>query len=80
MKGVVATVKQFARRPTAGDGLAEDQLAVDSLAVLGALPVPVVLLNQKDEFRYANQAAEQFFGMSRLQLAHMTLRTVLPLS
>lgn len=68
MKGVVATVKQLARRP----------LPVDSLALLGALPVPVVLLDPHDGFRYANQAAEQFLGMSQLQLTHMRLQMLLP--
>ena len=68
MKGVVATVKQLTRRPQ----------AVDALAVLGALPVPVVLLDPHDGFRYANQAAEQFFGISQLQLAHMKLNMLLP--
>ena len=67
MKGV-AVVKQLARRPP----------PLDSLALLGALPVPVVLIDPQDGFRFANQAAEHFFGLSQLQLAHMKLQAMLP--
>ena len=65
MKGVVERLK---RRP----------LPVDSLAMLGALPVPAVLLDADDRFRYANQAAEHFFGISMLQLAQTPLGALLP--
>ena len=51
---------------------------IDTLAVLGALPVPVILLDATDKFRYANQAAEQFFGQSMLQLGQIELRALLP--
>ncbi len=68
MKGAVVAVKELVRRP----------LPIDALAVLGALPVPVVLLDPHDGFRYANLAAEQFFGMSQLQLTHMKLQMLLP--
>ena len=50
----------------------------DALAMLGALPVPVVLLDASNRFRYANQAAEQFLGVSLLQLGHMTLASLVP--
>ena len=45
----------------------------DFAALLGALPVPTMLLDGLDQFRYANQAAEQFFGISFAQLATMSL-------
>ncbi len=51
---------------------------IDAHALLGALPVPVVLLDAQDRFRFANQAAEQFLGVSLLQLANMTLATLVP--
>ena len=53
-------------------------IAVDSMAILGALPVPAVLLGPQEQFRYANQAAEQFFGVSLLQLTQMNLAALLP--
>ena len=73
MKGVVARgrtaiVERLTRRPP----------LIDSLAVLGALPIPVVLLDASDGFRYANQAAEQFFGLSMMQLGQITLSALLP--
>ena len=37
--------------------------------ILGALPVPVVLLDAENRFRYVNHAAEQFLGVSAGQLA-----------
>lgn len=54
------------------------QLALDTLAMLGALPVPTLLLDEANRFRYANQAAEQFLGMSMLQLGQTTLNALLP--
>ena len=51
---------------------------LDANAVLGALPIPLVLLDAADRFRFANQAAEQFFGLSLLQLGNMTLGTLVP--
>jgi len=51
---------------------------VDAQAMLSALPVPVVLLDTENRFRFANQAAEQFLGVSLLQLRQMTLSTLLP--
>ncbi len=43
----------------------------EAALILGALPVPVVLLNGDDRFVYVNQAAEQFLGISAAQLAPM---------
>ena len=72
MKGSLPTqtalVERLARRP----------IAIDSLALLGALPMPVALLDPGNRFRYANQAAEQFFGISLLQLTQMPLGALLP--
>ena len=51
---------------------------LDAHAMLGALPVPLVLLDAADRFRFANQAAEQFLGLSLLQLGNMTLGTLVP--
>ena len=51
---------------------------VDSAALLGAVPVPIVLLDAADRFRFANHAAEQFLGLSMQQLSHMGLTDLLP--
>ena len=52
---------------------------VDGHAVLGALPIPVVVLDAADRFRFANQAAEQFLGLSMLQLGNLALPALVPL-
>ena len=67
-RGRLALVERLSPRPPAMDGL----------AMLGALPVPTLLLDPDNRFRYANQAAEQFLGLSMLQLGQMTLATLLP--
>ncbi|HVB68961.1 MAG TPA: PAS domain-containing protein, partial [Acetobacteraceae bacterium] len=36
----------------------------DPAGLLGALPVPMVVLDAENRFRYANHAAEQFLGVS----------------
>ncbi|WP_408836646.1 two-component system sensor histidine kinase NtrB [Acidisphaera sp. L21] len=51
---------------------------IDAAAMLGALPVPVVLLDADNRFRFANHAAEQFLGLSMQQLSHMGLKDLLP--
>ena len=51
---------------------------VAAQAMLEAMPVPLVLLGPDDAFRYANQAAEQFFGLSMLQLAQLCLSDLVP--
>ena len=48
----------------------------DGHAILGALQVPVVLLDGENRFCYANQAAEQFLGMSWHQLQQHVLSDV----
>ncbi len=67
-RGRSALVERFTTRP----------VAIDAAAVLASLPVPVVLLDPSDRFRYANQAAEQFLGVSLLQLAQMPLSALVP--
>jgi two-component system, NtrC family, nitrogen regulation sensor histidine kinase GlnL len=50
----------------------------DAAHILGALPVPVVLLDSDNRFRYANQEAEQFLGISMAQLSQLTLGDFIP--
>lgn len=50
----------------------------DPLAVLGAVPVPVVVLDADTRFRFANAAAELFFGLSAASLAQLRLSDLLP--
>jgi two-component system, NtrC family, nitrogen regulation sensor histidine kinase GlnL len=50
----------------------------DPVQILSALPVPVVLLDPDNRFRFANQEAEQFLGLSMSQLAHLTLGDLIP--
>ncbi len=42
------------------------------------MPVPVVLLDRDNRFRFVNHAAEQFLGISVPQLAQMRLGDLLP--
>ena len=73
MKGVVA------RSALRIVGKAPPRAAeADAAALLGALPVPVVLLDAENRFRFANNAAESFLGLSLQQLTHMALRDLLP--
>ena len=54
------------------------QRQTDHSALLSALPVPVVLLDRANRFRFANHAAEQFLGMSLVQLTQLGLDDLLP--
>jgi two-component system nitrogen regulation sensor histidine kinase GlnL len=56
----------------------EPERAPDASLVLGALPVPVVLLDADNRFRFVNHAAEQFLGISAAQLAQLGLTDLLP--
>lgn len=47
-------------------------------AILGAMPVPVVLLDADNRFRYVNHAAEQFLGNSAASLSQMRLTDLVP--
>ena len=58
--------------------LRERRRAPDPGQILGALPVPVVLLDAENRFRYVNHAAEQFLGISRLGLSQLRLRDLVP--
>ena len=50
----------------------------DTAAVLSALPVPVVVIDQENRFRLVNHAAEQFLGISASHLAQMRLPDLVP--
>jgi len=63
--GTRAVLHQEAKRP-------------DPSALLAALPGPVVLLDADNRFRFVNQEAEQFFGISAAQLAHLRLSELVP--
>src|SRR4051812_20394859 len=58
--------------------LIDRRRAPDTAQILSALPVPVVLLDQDDRFRFVNHAAEQFLGMSASGLALLRLRDLIP--
>jgi two-component system nitrogen regulation sensor histidine kinase GlnL len=45
---------------------------------MSALPVPVVLIDAENRFRFANQAAEQFLGISFSSLAQLGLQDLVP--
>ena len=51
---------------------------IDHAAMIENLLVPIVLLGPSDRIRYANGAAEQFFGTSVAQLRHYALSDFLP--
>jgi two-component system, NtrC family, nitrogen regulation sensor histidine kinase GlnL len=51
---------------------------VDATAILGALPVPVMLLDTENRFRFVNNAAEQFLGISAASLAQFRLLDLVP--
>jgi two-component system, NtrC family, nitrogen regulation sensor histidine kinase GlnL len=50
----------------------------DPAALFAALPVPVVLLDAANRFRFANAAAETFLGLSLAQLRRRRLEALLP--
>jgi two-component system, NtrC family, nitrogen regulation sensor histidine kinase GlnL len=52
--------------------------STDAVAILGALPVPVVLLDPENRFRHVNHAAEQFLGISSAGLAQLRLNDLIP--
>lgn len=51
----------------------------DASVLLSALPIPMVLLDAENCFRFANHAAEQFLGISLAQLGQLRLNDLLPL-
>ena len=56
----------------------ERQRLPDAALILGALPLPVVLLDPENRFRFVNHAAEQFLGVSAAQLASLRLTDLVP--
>ena len=50
----------------------------DSMAILGALPIAVALVDSTNYFIYVNNAAEQFLGISWASLAHLRLEDIVP--
>ncbi len=68
-RGTLALVERFGAKP--------GQASVpDAAAMLGALPVPVVMLDAENQIRYANQAAEQALGLSLQQLVQLGISDV----
>ena len=67
-RGRLALAERFLPRPS----------VIDALSVLNTLPTPTVVLDADNRFRFANQAAEQFLGVSLLQLGQMSLATFIP--
>jgi two-component system nitrogen regulation sensor histidine kinase GlnL len=70
---VVARAAQARHSPTA-----PPPVLPDAAALLSALPLPVVLLDAEDRFRFANHAAEQFLGVSSAQLSQLALHDLVP--
>ena len=78
-RGRSAIVERLHRAPDRAPDRVPDRAPVpDAMAMLGALPVPLLLLDAGNRFRYANQAAEEFLGVSMLQLGQITLSALLP--
>lgn len=50
----------------------------DPAAMFAAVPTACVLLDRENRFRAANQAGEDFFGLSVTQLRNLTLNDLLP--
>jgi two-component system nitrogen regulation sensor histidine kinase GlnL len=50
----------------------------DSAALMSALPVPLVVLDAENRFTFANHAAEQFLGVSAVQLGQLNLTDLVP--
>ena len=51
----------------------------DAAAMMESLPIPVLMLDRRHCIRYANGAAEPFFGMSKSQLGLLRLADLVPL-
>jgi len=68
------------RRATAAlaRALRPSQLGPEAGAILGAVPVPVVVLDAENRFRFANPAAELFFQISAAPLCQMRLVELVP--
>lgn len=70
----------LAERPRAKGGRRAAAIAPlpDAAAILSALPLPAVVLDAANRFRFANQAAELFFDLSSATLAGFQLSDLLP--
>ncbi len=58
--------------------LVERRRVPDPAQILSALPVPVVMIDADNRFRYVNHAAEQFLGISASGLSQLRLRDLVP--
>lgn len=56
----------------------KNHAAIDALAVLNTLAIATIVLDAENRFRFANQSAEQFLGVSLLQLSQMSLASLIP--
>ncbi len=76
----MSAVVSRASRLLAGRGRAAEATArlANSSAILGAMPVPVILLDVENRFRHVNHAAEQFLGLSAAWLTQHRLPDLLP--
>ncbi len=59
-------------------GFIELQRPPDAALLMAALPLPVVVLDAVNRFRFANPAAEQFLGFSATHLAQLRLGDLIP--
>ncbi len=74
MSGATVTRRQAVRSaPATPLGLRPE-----AATILSALPMPTVVLDAEDRFRFANPAAELFFQQSSTSLLHMQLADLLP--
>ena len=72
MSGVAAVIRRAVSRP------ARRSPSPEAAAVLGAVPLAVVVLDAEDRFVFANPAAEQFFQLSSVSLSQIALGDLLP--
>jgi two-component system, NtrC family, nitrogen regulation sensor histidine kinase GlnL len=61
-----------------GRGAEAPAKAADPAAILGALSVPVILLDAENRFRHVNHATEQFLGISAAWLAQHRIDDLIP--
>lgn len=67
-----------ARGPSPAAAAAAPVTVPGASAILSALPTPTVVLDGANRFRFANSAAEGFFGLSAPSLAALALADLLP--
>ena len=58
--------------------LRERRRAPDMAQIMSAVPVPVVVIDVENRFRFVNHAAEQFLGISASGLSQLRLRDLVP--